>query len=132
MQRISTALHISKRTSVMREPETHWAPNKDVYVSESGIIIKVELSGMQRDDLELMIDGNRLKISGQRADGCRHPQCRFLVMEINYGTFECTIEVPPGYDLNQATAYYQNGFLRVDVPPGNHSSNSKSVSKADA
>ena len=41
-----------------------------------------------------MIDGNHLKISGQRADGCRNAQCRFLVMEINYGAFECMIEVP--------------------------------------
>src|ERR1700684_2047362 len=100
---VSSALNFSKRhSSVMKEPETHWVPNTDVYVSEAGIIIKVELSGMQREDLELMIDANRLKISGQRSDGCRNAQCKFLVMEINYGTFECMIEVPPGYDLNRA------------------------------
>jgi HSP20 family protein len=116
----------------MKEQETHWVPNTDVYVSEAGLIIKVELSGMQREDLELMIDSNRLKISGQRSDGCRNAQCKFLVMEINYGTFECMIEVPPGYDLNRAKAYYQNGFLRVDVPPGNHTSQGRSGSKTDA
>jgi HSP20 family molecular chaperone IbpA len=37
-------------------------------------------------------------------------------MEIHYGSFECVIEIPPGYDLAQAKAAYQNGFLRVDVP----------------
>ena len=37
-------------------------------------------------------------------------------MEINYGSFECVIEIPAGYDLSQARAAYQNGFLRVDVP----------------
>ena len=100
-----------------REPETHWVPNADVYVTSTGIVIKVELAGMQREDLELVIEGNHLiKISGQRADGCRAGQCKFLVMEINYGAFESLIELPPGYDLNQARAAYQNGFLRIDVP----------------
>jgi len=99
------------------EPETHWVPNTDVYLADSGVVIKVELSGMHREDLELVIEGNRLKISGQRADGCREARCKFLVMEINYGSFESLIELPPGYDLNQAKAAYQNGFLRIDVPP---------------
>jgi len=102
---------------MIREPETHWVPNTDVYVADCGVVIKVELSGMHREDLELQIEGQRLKISGQRGDGCRTPgQCRFLVMEINYGAFESLIELPPGYDLNRAKAAYQNGFLRIDVP----------------
>ncbi len=104
---------------MVREPETHWVPNTDVYVTECGVVIKVELSGMQRENLELQIEGRRLKISGQRGDGCRTAgQCRFLVMEINYGAFESLIELPEGYDLNRAKATYQNGFLRIDVPSG--------------
>ena len=117
MQKISSDLHFSKRRQPLgREPETHWVPNTDVYVSDSGVVIKVELAGMQRENLELVIEGNRLKISGQRGDGCRTGHCKFLVMEINYGAFESLIELPAGYDLNQAKAAYQNGFLRIDVP----------------
>jgi HSP20 family protein len=102
---------------MIREPETHWVPNTDVYVTDTGVVIKVELSGMHREDLELEIEGQRMKISGQRRDGCRTPgQCKFLVMEINYGVFESMIELPAGYDLNLAKAAYQNGFLRIDVP----------------
>ena len=37
-------------------------------------------------------------------------------MEISYGTFESVIELPSGYELTQAKAAYQNGFLRIDVP----------------
>jgi HSP20 family molecular chaperone IbpA len=55
-------------------------------------------------------------ISGQRPDGSRSTKCKFLVMEINYGPFECVIEIPPGYDLSEAKAAYQNGFLRIDIP----------------
>ena len=79
-------------------------------------MIKVELAGMRREDLELSVDGSRLMISGHRPDACRTGHCKFLVMEINYGSFESVIELPEGYDLNQAKAAYQNGFLRIDVP----------------
>jgi HSP20 family protein len=71
---------------------------------------------MCREDLELTIEGNRLRINGQRPDGGRPPNCKFLVMEIHYGSFESIIELPPGYDLSKAKAAYQNGFLRIDVP----------------
>jgi HSP20 family protein len=80
------------------------------------LVIKVELAGMRREDLELTIEGSQLKINGQRPDGCRAAKCQFLVMEISYGAFETIIEIPAGYDLNRARASYQNGFLRVDVP----------------
>ncbi len=98
--------------------EMHWTPNTDVWVAESGLVIKVELSGMRREDLELTVEGNRLRICGQRVDGCRAGhKCSFLIMEINYGPFETIVEVPPGYDVTKATAIYQNGFLRIDIPP---------------
>jgi len=99
-----------------KEGETHWVPNTDVYINGNGLVIKVEIAGMRREDLEITIEGNRLKISGQRPDCCRAQKCKFLVMEINYGTFESIIEIPSGYDLSQAKAAYQNGFLQIDVP----------------
>lgn len=118
MCKVSSSLHFLKRsqTASGKDTEAHWVPNTDVYVADSGLVIKVELAGMKREDLELTIDGNRLRINGQRLDGCRAPQCKFLVMEINYGAFESVIELPSGYDLTQAKAAYQNGFLRIDVP----------------
>lgn len=117
MCKINSPLHIQKRhSSHGKESEAHWAPNTDVYVTDEGLVIKVELAGMRREDLALTIEGNRLRISGHRPDGCRASKCKFLVMEINYGFFESVIELPPGYDLGQAKAAYQNGFLRIDVP----------------
>jgi len=117
MQKLSSSLHFAKtKLSVTKEHETHWVPNTDVYVTDGAIIVKVELAGMQRENLELTIDGPRLRIRGQRPDGCRPAHCKFLVMEINYGGFESVIELPEGYDLSRAKAAYQNGFLRVDVP----------------
>jgi HSP20 family protein len=118
MHKISSSLSFSRRRLAMggREVEAHWVPNTDVYVTDTGVVIKVELAGMQRDNLELTVEGSRLKISGHRPDRCRAPKCKFLVMEINYGAFESVIELPAGYDLTRAKAAYQNGFLRIDVP----------------
>jgi HSP20 family protein len=120
MSKISSSFSYESRVRVNpgREAsaDTYWVPNTDVYANDEGLVIKVELAGMKREDLELVVEGNRLKINGYRPDGCRKGNCRFLVMEINYGHFESLIELPAGYDLSQATATYHNGFLRIDVP----------------
>jgi HSP20 family protein len=109
-------MHYVKRHPAAGDGESQWTPNTDVYVTEDGLVMKVELAGMRKEDLQLVIEGNKVKINGHRPDGCRAPKCKFLVMEINYGAFESVIELPEGYDLQKAKAAYQNGFLRIDVP----------------
>jgi HSP20 family protein len=93
-----------------------WVPNTDVYATDTGLVIKVELAGMKSENLEITVEGHRLRISGSRPDVCRAHKCNFLVMEISYGPFESALDLPPGYDLSQAKAIYVNGFLRIDVP----------------
>ncbi len=94
-----------------------WIPNTDVYATDTGLVIKVELAGMKSENLEITVEeGHRLRISGSRPDVCRAHKCNFLVMEISYGPFESVLELPPGYDLSEAKAIYVNGFLRIDVP----------------
>jgi len=118
--KLSSAVQFVARASAVggREDSAtgHWTPNTDVYSTGSGLVIKVELAGMRSENLEITVEGNRLRISGNRPDGCRAPKCSFLVMEISYGPFESVLELPPGYDLSQAKAAYLNGFLRIDVP----------------
>src|ERR1041385_2385453 len=121
MCKVSSSVHfVTRAAGVGREgsAKAHWVPNTDMYTTDSGLVIKVELAGMRRDNLEITVEGNRLRISVNRPDGCRSPKCNFLVMEINYGPFESVLELPPGsvYDLSQAKAAYLNGFLRIDVP----------------
>jgi HSP20 family protein len=119
--KVSATIHFPSRNSAMggsNEPTTgRWAPNTDIYTTDSGLVIKAELAGMKSDSLEIYVDENRLRISGVRPDCCRAAHCSFLVMEITYGPFETVLELPPGYNLSQAKAVYVNGFLRIDVPP---------------
>jgi HSP20 family protein len=119
--KVSSTLHYLARNSALGGPDDtatgRWAPNTDIYATESGLVVKVELAGMKSDSLEIIVEGQRLRISGVRPDCCRAPQCSFLVMEINYGPFETLLDLPAGYDLSRAKAIYVNGFLRIDVPP---------------
>ncbi len=120
MCKVSSSVHFVQRSSFVVQPEpnagAHWVPNTDVYATDEGLVIKLELAGMRREDLQITSEGNSLFVSGQRPDGCRAAKFNFLAMEISYGPFEKVLELPSGYDLSQAKAAYLNGFLRIDVP----------------
>jgi len=118
MCKTSTSVHFVRQTTVVRERQAHWVPNTDVYTTDEGLVIKMELAGMQSENLQITVEnGNVLCISGQRGDGCRAAKFNFLAMEINYGSFEKIIEIPSGFEVGRAKASYLNGFLRIDVPP---------------
>jgi HSP20 family protein len=133
MCKVSSTVHFVTRSAgnVREGAKAQWVPNTDVYSTDNGLVVKVELAGMRSENLEITVEGNRLRISGTRPDGCRAAKCSFLVMEINYGPFESVLEVPSGYDLTQAKAAYLNGFLRIDVPLSQRSSKSTRVPIAE-
>ena len=122
--KVSSTVHFVSRNSAMGgsgEIATgRWTPHTDVYIADSGLVIKVEIAGMKSDSLEIIVEGQRLRITGVRPDCCRGQHCNFLVMEISYGPFETVLDLPAGYDLTRAKAIYVNGFLSVDVPPVVH------------
>ena len=119
MCKVSSSVHFITRSATGGQagaPGAHWVPNTDVYETDNGLVVKVELAGMRSEHLEITVEGSRMRIAGNRPDGCRAAKCSFLVMEINYGPFESLLELPAAYDLSQAKAAYLNGFLRIDVP----------------
>src|SRR5512136_3151378 len=120
MCKVSSSVHFITRSATGSQQGggfgTHWVPNTDVYETDNGLVVKVELAGMRSEHLEITVEGNRMRIAGNRPDGCRAAKCSFLVMEISYGPFESLLDLPEGYDLSQAKAAYLNGFLRIDVP----------------
>lgn len=119
MCKVSSSVHFVTRSAFGghdASARAHWVPNTDVYATDNGLVVKVELAGMRSEHLEITVEGSRLRICGNRPDGCRAAKANFLVMEINYGPFESVLEMPEGYDLSQAKAAYLNGFLRIDVP----------------
>lgn len=119
MCKVSSSVHFVTRSAAGGQDvsaKAYWVPNTDVYETDNGLVVKVELAGMRSEHLEITVEGHRMRISGNRPDGCRAAKASFLVMEINYGPFESLLELPEAYDLSQAKAAYLNGFLRIDVP----------------
>jgi HSP20 family molecular chaperone IbpA len=105
---------------MLRDPDSEapWVPRADVFMSPAGeFTIKVELAALSREDVELSIQGQGVRITGHRPDADRVAiGSRYLVTGISWGWFDMVVDVPEGFDLARATAQYQNGLLRVLVP----------------
>src|SRR5271167_4542462 len=80
--KVSSTVHfVSRRSAVSGRggaASGHWVPNTDVYTTDTGLVVKVELPGMKSENLEITMEGNRLRISGNRPDTCRAHHCSFL------------------------------------------------------
>ena len=95
----------------------HWVPNTNVFISDSGdLIIQVELSDLQKDDIEITREGNTLQMVGHRRNAEFASAKTILVHEMHSGPFESKLELPPGFDLARSTSAYQNGLLRIEIP----------------
>lgn len=116
--KISTAVHfVTTRPQAPIKGSGNgvsWVPNMDVFTHDGCVVVKAELAGIRREDLTLTVDGNRLRIRGIRRDSPRSADARFLMMEIEYGAFEASVELPARLDMSSARAVYLNGFLRIE------------------
>lgn len=96
-----------------RQAQT-WCPPTDVYETDENIVVKVEIAGMQGEDLTISLDGKRLTIGGVRHD----PAAKLVYqqMEIAYGQFESHVHLPRAVDTDKIEATYRDGFLVVRLP----------------
>jgi HSP20 family protein len=91
-----------------------WTPPTDVYETETGLIVKVEVAGMQEEDIEVVVEEQILMIRGVRVD--QNERRAYHQMEIRSGKFEIAIGLPSGLNLDEATAEYNQGFLTINFP----------------
>jgi HSP20 family protein len=90
-----------------------WSPPTDVFETETKLVVKVEIAGMNEEDFTVRIDQNRMVISGIRLE---IPEQRaFHRMEIHYGEFYTEIDLPDLMDLNKVDAEYRDGILVVII-----------------
>jgi HSP20 family protein len=91
-----------------------WSPPTDVYETENNFVVRVEAAGMRESDFTINAEDNFLVISGVRSV---NPEWRaYRQMEIRFGEFSTTIEIPLGVDVSKADADYKDGFLSVILP----------------
>jgi HSP20 family protein len=96
----------------MRSPA--WQPPTDVYETEEGIIVRVEIAGMNEADFSIVLDGRYLSIRGVRQD--MSERRAYHQMEIRFGEFSVDVEMPAAVDVENVQAIYQNGFLKIMLP----------------
>ena len=88
-----------------------WCPAADVYRTENGWIVKVDLAGIQPSDIEVTTDGPVLRISGSRRDSICGEGVSHYQLEITYSRFEKMIQFPRSIEHALIDRDYRDGLL---------------------
>lgn len=92
-----------------------WNPAADVYRTDEGWIVKVDLAGICADDLQIGIYDSSLRIGGCRRDTLFKEGFSYQQMEITYSRFEKTIQFPSAIEEASVEHDYRDGFLIVNL-----------------
>lgn len=91
-----------------------WRPPTDVYETDESVIVKMEIAGMRDEDLEVVVQDDLLLISGSRLDSAERKA--YHQMEIPFGKFSVSIDLPVRVNTDNAIAEYKDGFLTIQLP----------------
>ena len=91
-------------------------PRVDVYQTESDVIVKAEIPGVAKEDLNVFIDEGSVKISGQTRRENEFKDEDVYRTERYYGNFSRTIPLPVEVKSDKAKAEYKDGILSITVP----------------
>lgn len=92
-----------------------WCPAADVYRSKDGWIVKVDLAGVKPGDVEVIVDGDLLRISGSRRDGTCGEGISHYQLEITYSRFEKMIRFPRSIAHASIDRDYRDGLLILQL-----------------
>jgi len=95
-----------------------WTPAVDIYETENKeVVLKAELPGLQRDDIDVTVEGATLTIRGQRRREETIAEQAYRRVERHYGSFARSFTLPSGVDAGAVRADYRDGVLTVRLPP---------------
>jgi HSP20 family protein len=92
-----------------------WCPAADVYRSTDGWIVKVDLAGVKPADVEVVVDGDLLRISGSRRDATCGEGISHYQLEITYSRFEKMIRFPRSIEHAAIDRDYRDGLLILQL-----------------
>lgn len=95
-----------------------WQPLVNVYERADDIVVMVELPGVDKDKIRVDIEGDILRIEGERParipEGTHHMQ----QMEIPVGRFARLLRLPRNAERENVEAEYDKGYLTITIPCG--------------
>jgi HSP20 family protein len=96
--------------------EFDWNPSVDVAETESEIIVKADVPGVSKDDIDITVDNNQLIISGEKTQETEEKEKNYYHMERRYGSFRRVFGLPSTADTDNIKAGYDKGVLTVTIP----------------
>ncbi len=92
-----------------------FTPACNVYETPSHLVIQVELPGVRKQDIRLVIQGDVLIISGERRELATDPDRRYHTLEFGYGPFERRILLPGSLDYRRIETHLEEGILTLRI-----------------
>jgi HSP20 family protein len=94
-----------------------WMPPVDIYSKgKQELVIKAEVPGLNREDIDLTVENDTLTIRGEKKVENDVKDEQFHRVERSYGSFSRTFSLPKTVDTSKVSAEYKNGVLAVRLP----------------
>ncbi len=93
-----------------------WTPALDLTEDKANFVAKVELPGMEKDDIEVSLHEGVLTISGERKAEEKKEDEGVLRTERVFGSFSRSVRLPKPVNEDKVTAAYKDGVLTVTAP----------------
>jgi len=92
------------------------APALDIYEEKDDIVVKAELPGMTKDDIEVDISNSHLTLKGEKKKEEKIEEEGYFACERAYGAFHRSVELPKGVQADKVKASFKNGILEIRLP----------------
>jgi HSP20 family protein len=93
-----------------------WLPDIDVLEREGKIVVRADLPGMKREDIQVSVEKDLLTIKGHRKEEQEVKEEDYYFSERSTGEFSRTLRLPEGIGVEAIEATYEDGVLEVIVP----------------
>jgi HSP20 family protein len=93
-----------------------WVPPMDLVESDEHLVLRADLPGLKREDVNIEVKDNVLTISGERKDHREDKTEGYYRVERAFGSFSRSLNLPDGVDPNAVDAKFDDGVLEVRIP----------------
>lgn len=92
------------------------APDVDVIDREDEVVVRAEVPGYKKDDIEVSVSGNMLTLKGETSTESKEENGDYYRHEISRGAFLRTVALPAEVDDSKAKASMKDGVLELTLP----------------
>jgi len=93
-----------------------WVPPMDLVETEDHLVLRADLPGLRRDDIEIEVKDGVLTVSGERDAQHEDKREGYHRVERSFGRFSRSLELPKGVEAGNIDASFEDGVLEVRMP----------------